>query len=492
MIAKSTAALLSLALVASPAAAQGGAPKCNISNGGSAQLAAAYDALGRYNTASSDDVKKKHLSGAVRQLTGTPDKAGTPAARAWILGQTLVAWSMEPSQPTIGPASSFGFATGDGTVDILHVADSAFRIVEKEHPGCATEVENLRRMPHVVTTNAAVEQFNAGNGDSAAVLAKRALMIYPKGAVANQLVGNAALKNKNEAEAIEAFQKAAEFSVGDEQLIPVRENALLTLAYLTQNRAEAAEGAQQQELGQQAVGYFREYLKLKPDDASAQSGLARALSSSGDSTAVKSLYEGMLQNTAKYTDSQLIDAGIGAANAGRVRESIGLLEAGLQQNPYYRDALYALALQYFTAKEHQKTVEATNRLLAVDPNNPDYYQLLSGSYQGLLETATDKKEKKTYQDAFLKAIETTSKMPVQVSIRDFAQRGDERVLSGSVANRTDKPASYVMRVEFLDRAGNVVATKEATVAPAPKGAAEFSVSASGASIAAYRYLPLTN
>jgi tetratricopeptide (TPR) repeat protein len=491
MTVKSTAAALGLALVASSAGAQAAASKCDISSAGSPQIAAASEALGRYNTASAPAEKRKFLAAAVKGSSVPSEKATNEPARNWILAQALVAFALEPDQPLEGKRADFGFASNpEAPVAIMTVADSALDVVEAAKPGCANDVEQLRRLAHTAAANSAVELFNAGKLPAADAAAKSALAVHPKGAVAYQIVGNVAVQNKNEAEAIEAFKHAAENAAGDSTLNVVRENALINLAYLTQNKAEAAQGDAQKQLASEAAGYFREYLKLKPDDSNAQSGLARALSASGDSVAIGGLYAQMIADPSKYSDAQLIDAGVGAINAERPQDAIKLLEAGLQRNPNFRDAIYALAIAYGEAAQHDKAVEAWNRMLALDPNSLQGYAALANGYSELLATATDKAQKKTYQDAYLKALDRQNKLAAAVKIDQFAVRGKEHVLAGSVENRTDAEGKYTLKVEVLDKAGNVVATKETPLTAAPKATVPFSVSADNAGIVAYRYAPL--
>jgi len=490
MTVKSTAAALGLALAASSAGAQA-ASKCDISSAGSPQIAAASEALGRYNTASTPAEKKKFLAAAVKGSAVPSDKAANEPARNWILAQALVAFALEPNQSLEGKRADFGFAVNpEAPVAIMAVADSALDAVESTKPACAKDVDQLRQLAHTAAANNAVELFNAGNLPAASAAAKSALAVYPKGAVAYQIVGNVAVQNKNQDEAIDAFKHAVENATGDATLDVVRENALINLAYLTQNKAEAAQGDAQKQLANEAAGYFREYLKLKPDDSNAQSGLARALSSSGDSVAIGGLYAQMIADPSKYSDAQLIDAGVGAINASRPQDAVKLLEAGLARNPNYRDALYALAIAYGETAQYDKSVETWTRMLALDPNSLQGYTALATGYQELLAASTDKAQKKTYQDAFLKALDKQNKLAAAVKIDEFAARGKEHVLAGSVENRTDAEAKYTLKVEFLDKAGNVVATKETALTAAPKASVPFSVSADNEGIVAYRYAPL--
>ena len=114
----------------------------------------------------------KYLVAAVKELSGAPDKPGTEVARQWVLGQTLVTFTLIDGHPTAGARKSFGYVSDpEASIDILLAADSAFKAVEAASPGCKSQIDPMRRMAVIAATNAATAQFNAGNLDSAAVLA---------------------------------------------------------------------------------------------------------------------------------------------------------------------------------------------------------------------------------------------------------------------------------------------------------------------------------
>jgi tetratricopeptide (TPR) repeat protein len=352
----------------------------------------------------------------------------------------------------------------------------------------------MRQLPYNATANRAVERFNAGDMAAAKTLAARAAQIMDKAPHAHHLLGNIAIKEQNYREAITHLEAAIAQSEGDSTLAEVRSNAMDNLAVLVANEAATATGDEQKALAAKAAGYYRDILARKPNDVAAQSGLAQTLQLSGDSTAVAGIYSSMSANPGQYTSNQLMDAGIGAANAGRTDDAITLLTAGLKDNPYYRDGLFALSIMYLNAGKFDSLTATANRLVSVDPSNPDNHALLAQAYEGLVSTATDNKIKRTYADSMLKTQQRASRMPVRVTFTEFQNMGnDQRVLNGSVENLTDAPANYVLKVEFLDKAGNVVATKEEAVSEVQgKGSKTFSISVQQAGAVAFRYAPITS
>jgi tetratricopeptide (TPR) repeat protein len=205
------------------------------------------------------------------------------------------------------------------------------------------------------------------------------------------------------------------------------------------------------------------------------------------------MYAEMVANPGQYSSMQLLDAGIGAANAERMQDAVALLEAGLAKNPHYRDGLFALTYAYSTTGAYAKMADAARRLIAVDPSNPDNYNLLAQAYQGLLGEATENDVKRAYTDSMIKTNTRAESMPVRVSFNDFqVSSGDNRVLNGMIENRGQAPATYTLRFEFLNEAGEVVASREETLADVPpQGSKPFSIAVQGAGIASFRYAPLT-
>jgi tetratricopeptide (TPR) repeat protein len=507
MTVKATAAVVALSLATATAGAQAGTaraqqpaqkpatqqPKCDIQSQGSTRVSSAYEALQRFNGAQTEAEKPKALSDAVKSLTSPLDKPEAETARQWVLGQALVAWTLVEGQPTVGKRADFGYASNpEGTVDILYAADSVFDAVIAAVPECADQIDNMRRLPYVQTVNKAVELFNAGNSDSARVLAERAMVIYPDAAPTYHLLGNIAVKQQDYPKAAELLGKAAELAAGDSSLADVRRTALESVAMITQNQAQAAQGEEQKALAAKAAGYYKSLLELQPDNANAQTGLAQALAMSGDTAAVAGIYAKMIAQPDQYSSFELLDTGVGALNNERNAEALQLIEASVKRNPYYRDGLFALSYAYDAAGDYPKMVDAVKRLLAVDPSNPDNYNLLSKAYQGMLSSLTDNKAKKPYTDSLVRATAAAQKLPVRVSFGDFQRpSATQRVLNGTVENLGAAPADYVLKFEFLDAGGNVVATKEETVAAVdPKGSKPFAVQADGQGIVAFRYAPL--
>lgn len=488
-------AALVLSAIASASAGAQGAKACSINTGSPFGVNGAKIYLNKaMATSGAADEKPKHLKNAIAALEKV-SPSDNQLGREWLLGKTLLWWTMLPGQTQqVVKRGDIGFTTNaDQTVDLLAAADSAFNYVEANAPQCADSVDLFRRQQWVRLINGAITTGNAGQFDSSETLAKRSLVIFRKSPHAYNQLGIIAQNKNNDSLALKYFQQAVQAAAGDTtaSIVKMKHDAMYAVAVYQQNAAERASGDQRQALSKQAAESFRAYLKEVPNDAKAQAGLARALSQSGDSAAVASVFNDMLTNPSKYSDQQLVEAGVGATNAGRKADAIKLFESAAQQNPYSRDALFDLATTYFGQGDADKTESYARRAIAVDPNNPDNWNLLAGAYQLRAAALKDAKAKKTNTDSLLSLIQKAKAMPQRVVFTTFDHDGAKHTLSGSVQNLGTAPASYSLKFEFLDKSGKAVVSQTTAVGPvAPKETKPFTVTATQASIVAFRYAPL--
>ena len=131
------------------------------------------------------------------------------------------------------------------------------------------------------------------------------------------------------------------------------------------------------------------------------------------------------------------------------------------------------------------------RLVAVDPGNADNWLLIARAYNGLGKAAQKAKntaQHKAYNDSTVKYYQASEKLPVNVVFTEFTTGETKSTLAGTIENRGAAEKSYTLRVEFLDRSGNVVGSKEVAVASvAPKAKSRFTTTIEGQNIAAFRY-----
>jgi hypothetical protein len=96
---------------------------------------------------------------------------------------------------------------------------------------------------------------------------------------------------------------------------------------------------------------------------------------------------------------------------------------------------------------------------------------------------------KAYTDSAVSTNERKEKLAYKVALTDFTTSEAKSTVAGSVTNQGTAQRAITLRFEFLDKGGNVVATKEAAVGEvAAGGTSRFTVTATpGTSIVAFRY-----
>jgi tetratricopeptide (TPR) repeat protein len=395
----------------------------------------------------------------------------------------------------------------DATIDMLATADSLLKVVEAEMPACKEDTEAWRRVPYSTLVNDAVNAYNAQQIDSADVLVRRSLMIYDDYPVAYfgyNILGNIQQSKDDMKGAITSFKKVAELMKGDTSVVDERKTTIILVAQLMTDEAEKVEGETKTAMMNEVVAYLQEYLKEFPGDMKAQSAIATAQLKSGDVAAARRLFDEMLANPEKYTDLNLLEAGVGAARASQNGLAAQLFEAGLKKNPYSRDGLFNLATVYSDTALNKIDMmpDVLTRLNAVDPENPDNAQLAALYWQArarLLRAPAEGKDLpdpaavafKAANDSLLFYYEKFSNAKAKVTFNLFSHDEGRHVLAGSVENRGDEEKSYTLKFDFLDIAGTVLESREVTVeAVRGKGSKSFRVELTDKpGVAAFRYAP---
>ena len=433
----------------------------------------------------------------VKSLTEKGDAMANPAGRNYQLGKVFFIMLDDSTTAQTTTRGDLGFTTNPtAQVDLAVLADSVMRVVETAMPECKSLTGTWRRQAGWLrVTQKASNLFNAGQFDSASYYAKRSMLLDPNAPYAYSILASVAQKNNDIPGAIDYTRQAAETAKSDTVFNEQRRLSLFNLGILIGSRAEAATGAEQKQLAQDAAASFRAFIAEAPatdeNMSTARSSLARMLSVAGDTAGVKATYAAVLANPGNYSEYELIQAGLAASRAGRDSDAISLFKVALAQNPYGRDALYNLSASGFNSGGYADVLPSVKRLSEVDPNNPEVWRIMAGVYQGLSKAEKNTKIKTALTDTLVKAYEKYQKMPVVVTVTSFAKSASGASLGGTIENRGTAAGSYAMTVEFLDKTGNVVATQSANIGPvAPKAKVDFKVDGTGANIVAFRYQPL--
>jgi tetratricopeptide (TPR) repeat protein len=499
-------ALSLIALAAVPAQAQ---DSCPVDYGKPNQVKDANKALETNELIGKPEDKRKAFVRAVTLVTREPEKVRSNQLGVnLVLGRALIDLAQLPDMPATVRRGDVGFTMDpDATIDLLAAGDSLLDAAEASNPGCKAETEAWRRGPYAALVNDAVNTYNAQQVDSAEKLVRRSLMIfdgYPDAYFAYNILGNIQQAKDDVPGAISSFKQVAQLMKGDTSSVDDRKTTIMLVAQLMIDRGEQVEGEARTAAMNEVVTYLQEYLKEFPGDVKAQSAIATAQLKSGDVAAARRLFDEMLQNPDRYTDLNLLEAGVGAARASQNAMAAQLFEAGLKKNPYSRDGLFNLATVYsdtLVGKIDQMP-EILKRLNAVDPENPDNAQLAALYWQArarVLRAPAEGKDLpdpaavafKEANDSLLFYYDKFSNAKAKVTFSLFSHDEGRHVLAGSIENRGDEEKSYTLKLEFLDVAGTVLETRDVAVEGVRgKGSKPFRVELTDKpGVAAFRYAP---
>jgi tetratricopeptide (TPR) repeat protein len=420
-----------------------------------------------------------------------------PTARNYLRGEAYILYLMRPNTPAVVSRSELGLTTNPtGTVDLYAGADSAFTMVERASPECATIIGQWRQQkPWLNALNAAINALNAGQLDSAEIYAKRSLILDRRAPYAYSVLGSIAQNRKNWPVANDYWKQTLAAAGTDTVYADVRIKTMYEIASAASEKADAASGAAKRAAAREAIKPWQDYIAVANNDlllADAVDNAARMYVAAGDSVSVPTIYAPMLANPSKYGELSLVHAGVVATRNGHHTDAIKLFDAALAQNPYSRDAINNLAATYIQTNESTKAFPLIKRLVELDPSNPDNPLLYAFAYQGMYKGTKDKKLQKIYTDSLVYFNTKSENATVKVAVNEFTRRPNETLLAGTIENRDKTSKTYTLTMEFLDKSGNVVATETATVGPvAPKATGSFKIRSATGGAYGYRYKPLT-
>jgi hypothetical protein len=523
-------------LLAAAATAGAQQQSCDIDEGSPSQVARAVLDIQIAQSAQGDAAASK-LKDAVKLVTDG-DMSKNPVGRAYQLGRALVLWSAQPSMAGgMTTRGAVGFTTNPtAPYDLIAGIDSAFTVVESSNPACAAETAPWRQQKGWVDLiNHAIELANADKSDSAAIVAKRSLQLSKTAPYAYMILAQVAQKNNQVTESM-AYYKQAIAAATDTSQADTRRQMQLALGNLAADAADTASGATKTALLADAKAAFQA-LAADPGakyGEAASGGLARIAVASGNIDEIKATYAKELANPSAFTYSQLMNAAVAAARAEQQDDALKLFSAARDANPYHRDALYNLARLYMLDSAYDKGIPIVRQLIAVDPDNPDNYQLMAIAFANIQKGYTAKqkmydstakalgKRANTAKSAAVvkAAVDSAAKMnkfitaygdsakinvdsalkynamitgiPGKVSFSLFNPNGEKAEIAGSITNQTDAAKTFELKIEFLDKSGNVVSSQTVNVGPIqPQQSADFRTEGTGANIVAFRYAPLS-
>ena len=456
------------------------------------------------------------------------DNTRNPIGRAYILGQIYMMFLSQPDMPVITTRGRLGFkANPEGAADLSIGIDSAFKIVEERAPLCVTKVSQWRQQAGwVKLVQTAMDLANSNKIDSAEIVANQALRISPTAPYSRLVLGNVAAQRMKNMEAIQHYKGALAEAEKDTIFADVRRTILYTLGNFANDAAQIdTVPANQKIYYAEALAAFNALAKDPGKQYAdvANQGRTSVLRAMGDTAAIRAACKPHLDNPAGQSFTSLIQCGVTLAEINDVPGSTKLFEAASAQNPYHRDALYNLARQQMVTGDYAKAIATTDKLVAIDPSNPDNLRLYVFAYGNLRRqyvakadsvgkvanalgrTTADNAKRRALTDTAIRLDslqksmlnkqldynEKADSMAVQVLFAEFTPGAEKATLGGEIRNRSTTEKSYTLNVEFLDKTGAVVSTGSATVDKvAPKGSGRFSITATAPGIIAFRYKPI--
>jgi tetratricopeptide (TPR) repeat protein len=494
VLATRIAAALSIGVAAAwPLAAQN-ATSCDPTANTKGEIAKAQFSMTRAISAAGKGNPTRDLQEVLRLVDNGNDN---PTARNFLRGEAYIIYLMQPTAQPVVQRGALGLTTNPtATIDLYTAADSAFSIVEKASPECIPVIAQWRQQkPWLNSLNGAINALNAGQLDSAEMLAKRSLVLDRHAPYAYSVLGSIAQQRKNSAAANDYWKQALAAAGTDTIYADVRTKVLYEIASATSDRADAVTGAAKRAAAKEAIKPWQDYIAMAHNDlllADAIDNVSRMYVDAGDSASVPAVYAALLANPSKYGEISLVHAGVVATRNGHQTDALKLFDAALAQNPYSRDALNNLAATYIQNNEFSKAFPLIDRLVTLDPSNPDNQLLYAFAYQGLYKGTKDKKLQKVYTDSLVYFNNKSDNMPVKLAVTEFTRRPDLTLLAGTIENRGTTPKTYSVSFDILDKAGTVISTETTTVGPvAPKKSGTFKITSAKGGAFGYRYKPVT-
>ena len=445
---------------------------------------------------------------AVRLLTDpdSRDRDKNPAGQAFTLGQALALLLTESSAPVTGTRADFGFASNrEQPADLYVLADSVFTLAETLVPLCADQIAAWRQgSPWVGTMNRALTALSESRLDAADSLARRALILDRNAPYAYVVLGGVARQRLDAAPAAGRARffeesrghlaRALEISQNDTSYRDVVRSSHYELGELVAASIATVPAAERSIRAREAAEHFKQYAALAESDlqrADALQKIGEVFAAVGDTASIRAVYGGVSSNPAAYGERSLLASGILATRFGTPIEAAALYNAVLSINPYHRDALRNLSVTLVKLNDFAGLLPISQRLAALDPNNPENWVFHAYAYAGMSERASNPAMRRAYTDSSTKYDRMATAMPVRVEFTEFSPMEEEARLRGNIENLGTTPQSYTLIVEMLDRSGNVLATEQVQVGPvAAKEMGEFAVVGKAAGVAAFRYKPL--
>ncbi len=510
-------------------------PACDVDAASKGNAARATLSVNLAREAAAPAVAATNLKNAVK-LVEKVEKDDDPVTNAYVLGSAISLWANQPGIGLTPKRGTLGFLERPNDVlDIPATIDSLFTVVETAKPLCKDYAAYWRagQKFYLDIVNNAINALNAEKLDSAEYYAVQANKLFPASPYGTMVLGTVASKKGNNPKAIEYWTMAADAANRDSAYRDVRRQMFVNLGSVYMTTANSASGADRVAAARKAADAYASLIAVPGTKGqflnAGRQNIQNALLLAGDTAGAAKSWEPQIANPSAYEYQDLLNSAVSAARAMRNQDAAKLFEAVLSQNPNSRDALFNLAVTYLTLEQNDKVGQIVTRLVALDPGNPENFNLAARAYLTLAKTAEKAKKPAVaaaYNDTTVIWYNQGNKLPIEVTFNEFSPSDKQVTIAGSVLDRRDKadangpdaaaasapakgakpakgkpasrpkapePKSYspkanTLTFESLDKSGAVVGTNTVTTeALAPGARAKFSVTIPGAGAVAYRY-----
>ncbi|MHB8838815.1 MAG: FxLYD domain-containing protein [Gemmatimonadaceae bacterium] len=508
------------ALVAAPLAAQeAAAPTCAVEFNQPKELVTLYNITRMRALQLAPGDERAKVIRDIMKTVGNPKVASAnPLGTNAIAGQMMILWMMQPNSPATATRGELNWgAPKEQVIDLAKTADSLFTTVEAQGPGCHSETRPFRQAkPWQDRINAAFKFMAANEADSAEVYAKASQVLDRWSPYAPRVFAAIAQVRGSQADMMKYLEEALKLTANDTTYAEDRKAVLFQIGQVGLEYAEIQPEPQRTNTLRRAAEVLLQLATESPDAEStpyALSGLGMAATSLKDTSLFETCYSLVDKATDKYSDMSALQAAICANRMGKTAEAIRLFEATLAKNPNSRDALYNAAALMYELRKGKEMIPVVDKLVSIDPSNPDNVALYAYAYNVLNEDAKPKDPPPAaaapakpgaakpvapppappspFADSVAKYMKLNDDMPQRVVVVEFVRYADRAVVKGEIENRTKAARSYEISFELLDLAGNVVDTQVAKVENvAPSATSAFEVKTDKPKVAAWRYAPI--
>jgi tetratricopeptide (TPR) repeat protein len=332
------------------------------------------------------------------------------------------------------------------------------------HPGLDEDVLITREGAWVMAFNEGVQHHTDGDPAGAVRAWERANRIYDRRPEAYLNLAAVATQQAEYDRAIAAYQQglaALDRRPAGEQTAEIleereqaRRNIQMSLGQLLLYTERFAD----------AERLYRSFLDRNPGDVAAQASLAVALANLDRRDEALQMYDRLMTNP-QSTPEDIFAVGVGLFQIEDYTRAATAFRRVTEVWPNSRDAWYNLLNSLYAAGQHQQLIPVAERVLQIDPLNPDVYLILGGAFR---ETRQNERA--------LDAFQQHSRLPVAVSGLQIRSTERAATVNGVVTGLNAREGTPLQLEFTFYGADGPLGTRTVTVAaPRPEASTPLEV-----------------